>query len=1049
LAKWREDGKIEFIGRNDDQVKVRGCRIELGEIEGRLGEHEGVQEAAVVVRTDKTGEKRLVAYYTSAAGKDGDEDITAEQLRGHLGKRLPEYMVPAAYVRMEKLPLTVNGKVDRKALPDPEDAYVQRSYEAPVGEVEQMLAAIWSELLGVKQVGRWDNFFELGGHSLLLVRVTARIRQNLGLEVSVGELFAHPVLCDFAGSVKNSVRSKLPPIVAVERKGYLPLSFAQQRLWFLEQMEGVGETYHIPFALHLEGRLNREALREALQRLVERHEVLRTRFAVVEGEPVQHIEAVEQSRFELVEEKLGGSGEEEQQEQEKEERVREWMEAEAGRSFDLVKGPLIRGRLLQQDEQGEEHTLLLTMHHIVSDGWSMGILVNELSRLYSAQVKGEADPLEKLEVQYGDYAVWQRRWLEGEVLKEQAEYWRKALKGMPELLELPWEKGRGARQDFRGAVVRVELEEGLTAGLKELSRRQETTLFMTLVAGWGALLSRLSGQEEVGVGVPVANRGRAEIEGLIGFFVNTQVLRVGMSGNPTVEELLGRVKKEAMGAQQNQDIPFEQVVELVRPVRSLAHSPLFQVMFALQNTPGGEMEFAGLKVKTVAVEGSKAKFDLTLGLEERAGGGIGGGLEYATALFRQGTVERYVEYYRALLRGMVGGRVGMRVGEIALLSRAEREQMVYGWNETRSEYPREKCVHELFEEQVERRGEATAVEYGEQRLTYGELNRRANRLAHYLREMGVGPEECVGICVERGVEMVVGFVAVLKAGGAYVPLDASYPAERLRYMVEDSGPKVVLVEGSRAGVLAGLGTGVRVVEMERGEQEWGQKGESNVEVGGARGTGVKPWNLAYVIYTSGSMGQPKGVMIEHGNVMRLVRNTNYVELGSGDVIAQASNASFDAVTFEIWGALLNGGYISYVGKQELLTPGLLGEKLRGRKINTMFLTTALFNQVAREEAGAFAGMRYVLFGGEQVDAGMVARVVERGGVEHLLHVYGPTETTTFATWEEVKEMEEGRTVPIGAPLGNTQIYILDEMWEPVPVGVKGELYIGGEGVGRG
>ncbi len=639
LGRWLADGNIVLVGGTVFQVMGWGYRIELGEIEARLREREGVGEAVVVAREDRVGEKRLVAYYTRAAA------VGAEQLREHLAASLPEYMVPAAYVGMERMPLTANGKLDRKALPAPEgDAYVVREYEEPEGEMEESLAGIWAEVLHVERVGRQDNFFELGGHSLLAVRVIARVREALKVEVGIRDLFAHSVLSDLAGVLENAAPTELSPIVAVERGVGLPLSFAQQRLWFLAQMEGVSEAYHMPMGWGLKGGLDRAALRKALDRIVARHEALRTRFALVEGEPVQRIEAREESRFHLVEHDLRGRSDA------VEELARLGAE-EAEASFDLEAGPLIRGRLVRLGE--EEDALLITMHHIVSDGWSMGVFRKELSRLYGAFLRGEADPLAELEIQYADYAVWQRNWIEGEMLQEQAAYWKKALAGGPVLLELPADHPRPAQQDFAGGLVKLALDERLTAGLKDVGRRHGVTLNMALLAAWGVLLSRLSGQGDVVIGTPTANRRRLEVEGLIGFFVNTLAVRLELSGSPTVSELLGQAREQVLAAQQHEDIPFEQVVDLLNPVRSLSHSPLFQVMFGWQNNEGGGLELEGIGVVALPAPPHRvARFDLTVSLRE-SGGGIAGVVEHATSLFEGATIERYLGYFRNLLEAMV------------------------------------------------------------------------------------------------------------------------------------------------------------------------------------------------------------------------------------------------------------------------------------------------------------------------------------------------------------------------------------------------------------
>ncbi|HET7463150.1 MAG TPA: condensation domain-containing protein, partial [Longimicrobium sp.] len=557
-VRRRADGELEYLGRLDFQVKVRGYRIELGEIEARLAEHPGLRAPVVLVREDTPGDRRLVAYYLA------DQPVAVDALKAHLADRLPGYMVPAAYVWMEAYPQTPNGKVDRRALPAPEGAsYAARAYEAPVGETEQALAGIWAEVLGAERVGRWDDFFELGGHSLLAVQVISRVRQALSVETGLGDLFLRPVLADFARGLETAARADLPPIEPVERGAGLPLSFAQQRLWFIDQLEGAGAAYHVPTRLRLRGGLDRAALVRALDRIVARHEALRTTFVTADGgAPVQRIAPARETRFHLVEHDLrghAGAGAE----------LRRLTAEEAGAPFDLARGPLIRGRLVRIGD--DDHVLLITMHHIVSDAWSMGVFTRELGALYAAFRAGESDPLPALPIQYADYAAWQRRWVDGEVLKAQAAYWNETLAGAPELLELPTDRARPPRQDFSGGLVGLELDAELTAGLKVLGRRHGATLFMTLLAGWAAVLGRLSGQDDVVVGTPTANRGRSEIERLIGFFVNTLALRVDLSGSPSVAEVLARVKARALGAQHHQDIPFEQVVELVQPVRSLSH----------------------------------------------------------------------------------------------------------------------------------------------------------------------------------------------------------------------------------------------------------------------------------------------------------------------------------------------------------------------------------------------------------------------------------------------------------------------------------------------
>ncbi|MCW9096009.1 MAG: condensation domain-containing protein, partial [Ignavibacteriaceae bacterium] len=718
----------------------------------------------------------------------------------------------------------------------------------------QTLAAIWSELLDIEPVGRNDHFFELGGHSLLAVQLISRLRTRLGREVALGQLFARPVLKEFAAGIADTAASELPAIIAADRSQELPLSFAQQRLWFLAQLEdSASAAYHIAGGVKLTGDLDRPALRRALDRIVARHEALRTSFASQDGRPVQVIAAAD-TGFALQERDVSGldaAG------------VQDLAAAEAGRSFDLATGPLIRGQLLRFSDT--QHVLLVTMHHIVSDGWSMGVLIDEFRMLYQAFCRGGADPLPALGIQYADYALWQRRWLEGELLQRQLDYWTGQLSGAPALLELPLDHRRPVEQDYAGAGIDVCLDAELTRALAQLSRRCGATLFMTLLAGWAVLLSRLSGQDDIVIGTPVANRTRAEIEPLIGFFVNTLALRLDLTGAPTAAELLERVKQRTLEAQSHQDIPFEQVVEAVQPARSLSHSPLFQVMFAWQNAPQGKMALEGLDLEPMGASQATAQFDLSLSLQQD-GEQIKGVLTYATALFERDSIERILDYWKRLLRQMVADD-NRPVDQIELLGAAERRQVLYDWNATEVDFPRDQCIHHLFEAQVEKTPDAVAVVYEDRHLTYAGLNRKANQLAHHLISLGVGPDKRVAIGVERSMDMVVGLLAILKAGGAYVPLDPSYPADRIAYMLEDSTPQVMLTQKALQDRWNNLAGHVPVIAVDDADCAWKQRSRRNP---GRGRVGVKPEHLAYVIYTSGSTGKPKGVMVEHGGLVNYI-----------------------------------------------------------------------------------------------------------------------------------------------------------------------------------
>ncbi|HET7461733.1 MAG TPA: amino acid adenylation domain-containing protein, partial [Longimicrobium sp.] len=1034
LGRWRPDGTVEFLGRMDFQVKVRGFRIEPAEIEARLTDLAGVREAVVMAREDTPGDTRLVAYWVG-------EGVDAEALRAHLAAVLPAYMVPSAYVRLEQWPRTPNGKLDRKALPAPEgDAYAALGYEASVGETESALADIWAEVLGLPRVGRHDHFFELGGHSLLAVRVISRVRQVLGVEVALGELFNHPVLKDFARELETAARSGLPPIEPAPREGRVPLSFAQQRLWFLEQLGGLGSAYHIRKRRRLRGELDRAALVRALEEIVARHEALRTTFAQVDGVPEQRI-APPDAGFHLVEHDLEGRADAEAE-------LDRLTAEEARAPFDLERGPVIRGRLVRLAD--DDHVLLVTMHHIVSDAWSSTVFFGELSTLYAAHREGREASLPALPVQYADYALWQRQWITGDVLQRQADYWTRTLAGAPELLELPTDRPRPAKMDHVGALLSLELDEELTSGLKALSRRHGTTLFMTLLAGWAVVLGRLARQDEVVVGTPVANRGRREIEGLIGFFVNTLALRLDLSDSPTVAELLGRVKERALAAQHHQDIPFEQVVELVDPVRTLSHNPLFQVAFAWQNpSAGGGMSLPGLELNT---RGSRAAhvpalFDLVLEISEREGR-IRGVALYATALFEQATVERWVGYLRRVLEEMVADD-RRPVERLALMPAGERDRVVEEWNRAEAEYPGEACIPALFERQVERTPLAGAVTFAGERLTYAELNARANRLAHHLRGLGVGPDVPVALCVERSLEMVVGVLAVLKAGGAYVPLDPAYPADRLEFMLADSAPAAVLTQhGLRERV---EGAGVPVLELDAAEPAWAGEPDENPDHGA-----LTPGHLAYVIYTSGSTGRPKGVLVPHRNVARLFAATDrWFGFGDADVWTLFHSVAFDFSVWEIWGALLHGGRLVVVPRETARSPEAFYELVCDEGVTVLNQTPSAFYPFigAQQLTGGEHRLRYVIFGGEALDVPLLRPWFDENGdaSPRLVNMYGITETTVHVTYRPLTRADVDRAgpSPIGERIPDLAAYLLDQAGEPVPVGVAGELYVGGAGVARG
>ncbi len=835
-----------------------------------------------------------------------------------------------------------------------------------------------------------------------------------------------------------------------------PASFAQQRLWFIDQLVPGNAFYNVPTALRLKGSLNLSALEQTFNEIVRRHEALRTRFGIADGELVQAIApapplsiapTISLPVIDLRELPV----------EERELQAKQLVTEESQRPFNLATGPLVRLMLLKLGET--DHVLLLNLHHIVSDDWSIGVLMRELSALYTAFALNQPSPLAELPLQYADFAHWQREWLQGEELETQLAYWRQQLHNIP-VLNLSAERSKPTSREvpvehlYRGATQFLELSPSLSAALEKLSQQEGVTLFMTLLAAFQILLYRYTQQEDIVLGSPIANRNRSEIEGLIGFFVNTLVLRTDLSGNPTFQELLARVREVTLGAYAHQDLPFEKLVEELHPERSLSRHPLFQVVFGFENAPMEALELPGLTLSSLNIEVKTTRFDLEFLLWQGSedfrsfwgerwehSQGIRGVVVYNTDLFDEGTISRMLGHFRTLLEGIVANPQ-VRIANLPLLSDAERHQLLVEWNDTFADYPQDRCIHQLFEEQVERSPDATAIVFEDKQLTYRELNDRSNKLAHYLQKLGVGSEVPVGICMERSVEMIVGLLGILKAGGAYLPLDPSYPQERLSFILEDARVPVLLTQQHLVERLGAHES--RVVYLDDSWNAIAQESPENPT------SSVTSDRLAYVIYTSGSTGKPKGVAVPHKAVNRLVFNTNYIKLDSSDKIAQVSNTSFDAATFEIWGALLYGAQLIGISTDVTLSPHEFALQLRQDGISVLFLTTALFQELARAVPQAFESLKYLLFGGEAVDPRWVKKVLKTGPPQRLLHVYGPTEATTFSSFYWVQEVsDEATSISIGRPISNAQIYLLDGQLQPVPIGVTGELYIGGDGLARG
>jgi amino acid adenylation domain-containing protein len=822
-----------------------------------------------------------------------------------------------------------------------------------------------------------------------------------------------------------------------------PASFAQQRLWFLDRSIPDNAIYNVPTAIHLAGSLNLAALERTFNEIVCRHETLRTTFMVEDGQPLQAIAPSATIPLHIVDLHHLGADDRDLE-------AKSIINAALKHAFDLASGPLLRVTILVLSET--EHILLINMHHIICDDWSLGVLIAELGMLYAAFAQDRSSPLSELPLQYADFAQWQREWLQGAVLDTQLAYWREQLNGIS-TLHLPTDKPRAAIQTYRGAARFLELPKPLTDRLEQLSQQAGVTLFMTLLAAFKTLLYRYTDREDIAIGSPIANRNRSEIEGIIGFFVNTLVLRSDLAGNPTFRELLDRVREVTVGGYTHQDLPFEKLVEELHPERSLSHHPLFQVVFGFQNAPMCALELPGLVPSLINIDFKTTRFDLELHLwkcgedfRSSDGGnwedteGLRGIIVYNTDLFDAATIDRMLNHFKTLLLGIVANP-DRRIANLPLLSEIELNRVMVEWNHTQADNPETQCVHRIFEAKVLQYPDAIALNFANDRLTYQELNSRSNKLARHLRKLGVGAEVLVGMCIPQSIDTIVGLLAILKAGGAYVPLDPSYPQERLDFMLEDARVAVLLTQSNSIdrfedfiNPIVSIDNDWEIISQERADN---LQYDPNSD------------NLAYVIYTSGSTGQPKGVAVTHKAINRLVCNPNYIKLEPCDRVAQAANISFDAATFEIWGALLNGAELVAIDREVTLSPREFALHIRDRKIDVLFLTTALFQQIARDVPQAFETLKYLLFGGETVNVRWVNKIIERGAPQHLIHVYGPTENTTFSTYYEVDRSRSIASLPIGSPITSTQIYILDPHLQPVPIGVTGEIYLGGDGLARG
>ncbi|GAB7184067.1 amino acid adenylation domain-containing protein [Kitasatospora sp. Ki12] len=1047
LVRRRADGALEFLARLDEQVKVRGVRIEPGEIEAVLAAHPAVRAAAVATHRSAAGDLELTAYVVPVPGAAAGP----EELRAHLAARLPEAMVPSAVLELDELPLTPSGKVDRKLLPSPEgrERGTGRAWTAPRTAAERSVAEAMAEVLEVDRVGAEDDFFALGGHSLLAIRMVLRLRRGLGVDLTVGDLFGARTVAALAARVDAARAADPedgPAIRPVVRTGELPLSFGQQRLWFLDQLEPGSDEYLVPLAVRLRGPLDVEALRGAVDAVAARHEVLRTHYLPNDGDPRQVIDPPGPVPFWLVD--LAGTADAEAQAHR--------LAAKAGsRPFDLAAEWPVRVTVVRIAP--DDHLLALTLHHIVCDGWSTGLLLADLDRAYRALAAGEPSPLAPQPVHYADFAVWQREREDAGGLAGQLDHWRERLADLVPV-ELPTDRLRAAVRDTRGATFDTTVPAELGRELAELARRSGVTPFVLLLAAFQVLLGRHTGREDVAVGTPVAGRTRPETEDLVGFFTNTLVIRTDLAGDPRFTDLLDQVHRASADALAHQDVPFEHLVDALRPDRDLSRNPLFQVMFELQHADDLPASLGAATAEWVDAGPAVAKFDLTVTVTQHEDGRLRVWFEYATALFDRATMDRLAGHYLTLLRA-VAAAPDARLGDLGLLTEPERHQLLDLWpdpdgHRTAALDPADEhglCVPQLIERAARRTPEAVAVIAGQERIGYAELNARANRLAHRLRDLGVGPETVVASCLERSAAAVVTLVAVLKAGGVYVPLDPRHPADRLSFMLDDAGAELVLTTAEFADRTAGGRYRTVLVDDKPGED--GEPTDPAHDTDPVPLAG--PADLAYVIYTSGSTGRPKGVMIEHRSYAHHCRViADAYGIAPGERVVLLSALTFDVAMDQIAATLVAGATV-VVGDPVFWTPAELPARLAEYGVTILEITPAYYRAVLDSpDLGRLTALKLMNVGSDVVTVDDARRWADTGLPGRFLCNYGPTEATVTCLLHPVDAAgEAGRqasaALPIGRPVAGTRAHVLDADLRPVPVGVPGELCLGGVRLARG
>ncbi|MBE9224379.1 amino acid adenylation domain-containing protein [Phormidium sp. LEGE 05292] len=1050
LARFLPDGNIEFLGRVDNQVKIRGFRIELGEIEALLSQHPDVQQAVVIAREDIPGDKQLVAYIVPNQKLEAIDP----SIKSFLEEKLPNYMVPAAFVMLDSLPLTPNGKVDRQNLPAPDRKNSDpETFVAPRSPIEQRLALIWAQLLRLEQIGVNDNFFHLGGHSLIVTQMLSRLREVFHVELHFQQIFHNPTISSLAQLIaqyQNSQQWERPTIKPIPREGLLPVSFAQERVYFIQQLAPENSAYQFQATMRFKGQLDVDILQRCLDEIVQRHEIFRTTYPAENGRLFQIIHPHQPISFTVVDlQKFP--------EFEREAEAQRLVEAEVQNPLDMNQLPLVKWVLLKLSEQ--EHLLIHIEHHAVHDGWSFNVFLSELIELYQAFSLGNPSPLTQPALQFVDFAHWQREWVKSPEAQAQSTYWQQKLSGSPPLLELPLDRPRPTEQTYRGDQIRVELPIDLCELLRDFSRREGVTLFMTMLAAFKVMLHRYSGQDDICVGSAVANRRMQEVEKLIGMIVNNLVLRTDLSGNPTFRELLARVREVTLEAYANEDLPFDQVVDVVKPIRNLSYNPLFQVMFSFHNSAMPDLTLPGLDISLhEPISNKSAKFDLDFLVIPRFEQSVQNGaktkargitlvLEYNSGLFDAATIQRMLEQYEVLLEGIVANPE-QRISQLPLITAIE-QQLLQLWNQTEREFDCNQCIHQLFEAQVEKTPDAVAVWHLGQQLTYRELCDRANQLAHYLQSLGVKPETLVGICVERSLEMIVGLLGILKAGGAYIPLDPAYPKERITDIIADTQLSILLTQERCQTKLPNF-TGTTICL----DKDWSIVAQQSTD---NPVNNVQLNNLAYIIYTSGSTGKPKGVTIEHQSLINFVMAAiQEYGINESDRILQFASFCFDASIEEIFPCLAFGATLVLRTEEMLHSTDEFWRCCQEWQLTVLDLPTAFWHQLVDSQIPNFLKksgiLRIVIIGGEEAHLEKVKRwhnsITNSTQPPQLFNTYGPTEATVVTTLQRLNSPTDS-FVSIGKPISNVQVYIFDRYLQPTPIGVPGELHIGGAGLARG